>query len=123
MELKIIKEKIAKEELKNILEEGFGALVKVDVDIKKEILAIGGEFHAEGQELLVEEAGANGQDVWGINFYPFNEPEKRIEYESLINIKPALGARNMLIQDKGIRQTVKAIINKLLLKDDETLAS
>jgi hypothetical protein len=43
MEIKIISNPISKEELINIAKSQFGSLVKVVVDIKKNIMAIGGE--------------------------------------------------------------------------------
>lgn len=123
MTIKIVKEKISKEELTKIAEETFGSVVKVSVDVEKEILAIGGDWHTEGQELLVEKEGSDAQNVWGINFYPWNPVGQRIEYVALINIKPSLGHRDMTIRDKLIRDRIKNIVNKLLLEDNETLTS
>lgn len=122
MTIKIVKEKIKKNELLEIVEEIFGIAAKAAVDIEKEILAIGGEFHIEAQDLLVKQEDSDAQDVWGINFYPFNLAENRIEYTALINIKAGLGHRNMRIEKKEIRDKIKIIINKLLLGDNETLA-
>lgn len=121
MIIKIVREKIKKKDLLKIVEETFGTMAKVAVDIEKKILAIGGEFHADGQGLLVTQEGSDAQNVWGINFYPFYLPEKRIEYIALINIKPNLGNRDMMIQDKIIRDKIKNIVNKLLLENHETL--
>ncbi|MBI3273526.1 MAG: hypothetical protein HYZ69_00105 [Candidatus Colwellbacteria bacterium] len=121
MEPAIVKKKISPALLKRATEEGFGIMVKVAVDIKKEILALGGEWHSEGQYLLVRKEGSQGQEVWGVNFYPYEKGEKRIEYIALINIKPALHNRSMKIQDPSVRHKIKAIAEKLLLEEDETL--
>ena len=120
MEPKIITKKISKEELKNIVSENFKTMVKVDVDIKRSVLAVGGEWHSEGDELLSKE-GSLREDIWGINFYPWNSPEKRIEYISLINIKPAFGHRSMEIKDKELKEKIHLIIEQLLLNDDDKL--
>lgn len=117
----IVKEKISPEELKRIAGEGFGTLLKVAVDVEKEILAAGGEWHSEDQDLLVREEKSEAQNIWGVNFHPFEKGDRRIEYIALINIKPALNNRQMEIQDLEIRQRLKRIIEKLLLADDETL--
>ena len=119
--IRIVKEKISSEELQRITKEGFGTLLKVAVDLEKGILAAGGEWHAEGQDLLVSQENSDAQNVWGANFYPFEKGERRIEYIALINIKPALGSRKMEIVDQKIRQKIKQITEKLLLADDETL--
>jgi hypothetical protein len=123
MRIEIIKERIEKEDLKKLTREGFGVLVKVAVDVKKEILAMGGEWHSEGQDLLVVQEHSQGQDVWGINFHPFEKGERRIEYIALINIKPALGNRKMEIEDSGIRKKIKEIVEKLILPENETITA
>lgn len=116
----IIREKITKEELMRIVKENFGVMVKVDVDVEREIVAIGGEWHSEGDELLAED-GSSRKDVWGVNFYPFNPPDSRVEYISLINIKPQFGNRSMEVEDEKTREKMRKIIRRLLLSDDETV--
>ena len=120
MQSKIIKEKISKEELVQIAEEVFGNMVKVDIDIRREILTAGGEWHSEGDDILVKD-GSSREDVWGVNFYPWNKPEDRIEYNSLINIKPSLNHKDMEIRDKKIKEQTRKIIQELLLGDNEIL--
>jgi len=48
MEIRIIKKPISKEELKELAKEGFGDVVKAVVDVEQEIMAVGGELHADG---------------------------------------------------------------------------
>jgi len=67
--MEIIKDKIAREKLKAIAVALFGSLVKAVVDINREIMAIGGELHADEERLLLDE-GSRQQDLWGINLYP-----------------------------------------------------
>ncbi len=117
---RIIREKISKEEIAEIAKDNFVKMVKVDVDVKRGILAAGGEWHSEGDELLSKD-GSSREDVWGINFYPWNPPEKRIQYNSLINIKPAFDHKSMEIKDKGIREKIHSVVQRLLLSDDENL--
>lgn len=95
-------------------------MVKVDVDIKRGILTIGGEWHSEGDELLRRD-GSSREDVWGADFYPWREGEKRIEYNSLINIKPSVGHRKMEIQDNNVKQKMRDIVEKFLLSSNETI--
>jgi hypothetical protein len=120
MEVKIIKKRISKEELKEITERNFETMVKVDIDIEKEILSIGGEWHSEGEELLVRD-GSDSQNVWGINFYPWNTTKERIEYISLINVKPAIGHKTMKIKDEKIKDKINKIVKELLLDDNEKI--
>ena len=120
MEPQIIREKISTEDLARIVRENFGMMTKVDVDIKRRVLTIGGEWHSEGDEILHED-GSLREDVWGINFYPWNEQEKRIEYTSLINIKPALGHRAMEVKNQTLRADIRSVVEELLLGSEETL--
>lgn len=74
------------------------------------ILAGGGEIHADCEKLLLEN-GCEQDDLWGANWYPTNQ---RIEFEALINIRPRLGNRSILIQSQEIHQQVEAITRNIL---------
>jgi hypothetical protein len=95
-------------------------MVKLAVDAERGILAIGGEWHSDGEEALVV-TGSKGRDVWGVNFYPWKPASERIVYTSLINLKPLVPHRKMEITDRTLRSKIHTIITKLLLTDDETL--
>lgn len=122
MEPKIIIEKISPGELVEITKANYGTMVKVDVDVERKILAIGGEWHSEGDELL-HANGSHRNNVWGANFYPWNSTNKRIEYISLINIKPSAGHTTMEIKDPVLQKKIRSVIEKLLLDQNETLPS
>lgn len=113
MEIKIIKEKISLDELKKIAQENFGEMVKAVVDIEKEIIAIGGELHADGNEKLLEE-GSRQENLWGINIYPDKSKEQWVEFSALINIRPSIGNRSMEIQQPEIKEKIKKIVEKLV---------
>lgn len=90
--------------------EVYPILVKIVVDIRRRLLAGGGEMHADCEALLLAD-GSEQDDLWGANWYP---SEQRIEFESLINIRPRLGNRSILIQNDDIRRQVAAITRDLL---------
>lgn len=119
----IVKKKIDPKILKELLDEYFEIMVKVAVDIEKEICAVGGEWHSFGQELLTNNENSDGSKIWGANFYPQEKGAKRIEYVSLINIKPAIQNRSMTIEDGETRKKVKKIAEKLILGEDEEFSS
>ena len=114
MTIKIIKEKITKQELENIVEENYGDMFKAVVDIKKEIMAIGGEFHSDASFILVEQEGSNQEDVWGINIYPEKEKNEWLEFNSLVNIKPLKNNRDVEIESEEIKDKIKNIVNRLV---------
>jgi hypothetical protein len=90
--------------------EIYPILIKIVVDVRRRILAGGGEMHADCEALLLAE-GSEQDDLWGANWYP---AEQRIEFEPLVNIRPRLGNRSIIIRSEEIRQQVAAITQELL---------
>lgn len=92
------------------MQEVYPFLIKIVVDIRRRILSGGGEMHADCEVVLLEH-GSEQDDLWGANWYP---AEQRIEFESLINIRPRLGNRSIIIQSDAIRTAVAAVTEQLL---------
>lgn len=113
MQIKIVRKKISKRMLEKLAQEGFGEMVKVVVDIKRGIIAAGGELHADAEEKLLRD-GSQLRDLWGVNVYLDEPKRERIEFSALINIRPSLGNRLMEIQDPKIRKKVQKIIDQLI---------
>ena len=90
--------------------EVYQTMIKIVVDVRKKTLAGGGVMHADCEHVLLE-SGSEQDDLWGANWYP---DEQRIEFEALINIRPRLGNRGMVIQDENIREAVETITRKIL---------
>lgn len=114
MEIHIIKNPISISELKSIAEKRFGDLVKAAVDIEQEIIAVGGELHADELVLLLERENSRQENVWGINIYPDNSGDDFIEFDSMINLKPAFNNRSRGIDNQQVREKVIAIVKKLI---------
>ena len=89
-------------------------------DIEKRVIGIGGMLHADAETMLLEQ-GSRQDDLWGANVHTFKEPEKRIEYEALINIRPGQNNPGMMIQNEKIRSRMKTLIEKLVISPDEKL--
>lgn len=114
-EIHIIREPVTMSELKKIAEERFGDLVKAAVDIRQEIMAVGGGFHSDEQVFLIEKHGSKSEDTWGINLYPDKPKNEMIEFDSVINLKPLQNNRSRGIEDEKIKEEVKKIVAKLIL--------
>jgi len=95
-------------ELRRLVDLFFEDMVKYVVDVESGVLAVGGEMHADAEEILLEE-GSRQPDLWGANYYPGRGREECIEYTSLINIRPAQGNRSMEIQDPAVRERVREL--------------
>ena len=105
----IITEKKKKEELLSLSEFSFdGEMIKAVVDIRRGILAIDAELHADLEEFLLHDGSAQ-EDLWGINLYP-EEAEYYIEYDSLINIRPRQNNRSRGIEDPEVRRQVDEVV-------------
>ena len=88
-------------------------MIKYVVDIERGVIAIGGELHADAEQLLLERGSRQG-DMWGANYYPGRGADECIEYTSLINIRPSSGNRRMEIADPAIRARVRALTFALI---------
>jgi hypothetical protein len=96
------------EELRRLVGLYFEDMVKYVVDVARGIAAVGGEMHADAEQLLLED-GSVQSDLWGANYYPGRGREGCVEYTSLINIRPAQGNRSMEIQDAAVRARVREL--------------
>lgn len=114
MDIRIVKNPITKEELKHIASEGFGYLVKAVVDIKQGIMATGGELHADEEILLIEQEGSRREDTWGINLYPEKTWDSFIEFDSMVNLKPAFGNRTRNVESAEVREQIKKVVGELV---------
>jgi len=113
MAIIIIKEKISKDRLNQFAKEIFGDMIKIVVDLERKIMAVGGEMHADCEQVLLDN-GSKQENLWGANIYPDSEGDNFIEYQSLINIRPKVGNRSMEIQNEKIRKQVREVINLLI---------
>lgn len=115
MDIRIVKDHIAIEDLKAMAREEFGNIVKAVVDTDQKIMAIGGELHADEEVLLVEREGSKREFTWGINLYvdKFGTADF-IEFDSMINLKPAFGNRSRGVEDANIQQIIRDVVAKLV---------
>ena len=106
-------EPIPGEVLRALVDRFFEDMVKYVVDIRRQVLAVGGELHADAEARLLE-AGSRQEDLWGANYYPGLGEDACIEYTSLINIRPSQGNRSMAIESDGIRVRVREVTFRLI---------
>lgn len=113
--IKIIDSKIKISELEEMASSKFGNLVKAVVDIGKEIMAIDGELHADEEALLLKN-GSLQENLWGINIYPGLGPDERVEFDSIINLRPRDGNSTRGVDNEIIRKKILLIINKMIIE-------
>jgi hypothetical protein len=101
------------DELRRLVGLYFEDMVKYVVDVVRSRVAVGGEMHADAEQVLLEE-GSQQPDLWGANYYPGRGRDGCVEYTSLINIRPAQGNRSMEIQDPALRERVRELTFALI---------
>ncbi|HEY6320182.1 MAG TPA: DUF5674 family protein [Thermoanaerobaculia bacterium] len=106
-------ERLEPSEVARLVQLFFGDMVKYVVDVERRVAAVGGQLHADAEQLLLE-AGSRQVDLWGANYYPGRGPDDCIEYTALINIRPAQGNRSMVIADDAVRRRVREITLALI---------
>jgi hypothetical protein len=114
--MKIVKDKIEIPELKEMAKKMYDNLVKAMVDIEKEIIAVDAGLHADLMEFLIEKENSEPKDIWGINIFPDKSGQDLIEFDSMMNIKPAFGNRTRGVDDENIRKKIIEIVNKLIAR-------
>jgi hypothetical protein len=113
MEIKVIVDAISPDELREIAKQQFGDMVKAVVDVERGLMAIGGELHSDEEAVLLDQ-GSKQRHLWGINLYPDKPLDEWIEFDSMINVRPATGNRSRYVESRKLRETVTRIVNRLV---------
>ncbi len=113
--MKIILDKITFREIQELAANFFGDMVKGVVDIDREVIAVDAELHADLEACLLED-GSVQHSLWGVNFYPGLSGEDFVEFDSLINIRPAHGNRSRIVEDERIQKRILEIVNKRIVQ-------
>ena len=109
MKIHIIRQGAKQKEILEMLEE-LETYIKLAVDVERNILAGGGEYHADCEEALLED-GSRQEDILGADWYP---DSKKLAFGALINIRPHQNNRGMEIEDLELRAKIETIIRRLL---------
>ena len=113
MEIKVIRDVVIRDYLREIARKQFGDMVKAVVDVEQGIMAIGGELHSDEEAILLDQ-GSLQQNLWGINLYPEKTAEEWIEFDSMINLRPSSGNRSRYVESGEIRESVTKIVHRLV---------
>jgi len=109
----LVSEPISVSRLREIGEELYGDMVKAVVDVKKEVMAVGAELHADEEAFLLER-NSQQEDLWGFNIYTDRTSTDMIEFDSMINIRPRQKNRSRYVEDPQLRAEIIRIVEKLV---------
>jgi hypothetical protein len=113
MPILIVHDQILVAELRLMAAELFGDFVKAVVDVERGVMAIGGELHSD-EEMVLMEQGTQQRDLWGINIYPDLPPAERLEYDSMINVRPSQGNRSRSVENPETRRRIEEVVSRLV---------
>ena len=110
---RIFRERISRAELARLAEEQFGDWIKAVVDVSREVMAIGGDLHADDEAALLAD-GSRQRDLWGVNLHPGESESDWIEFDSMINLRPRDGNRSRGVDDERIRARIREVVGALV---------
>ena len=116
MAVVVISEQLTQENLKSAREE-YDRYIKITADLKKRIVAIGGEYHADAEQILTKKFDSKRSDIWGGGY---NINTKQFETNALINIRQPNNP-NMEIIDPEARKRFLELAQEKLMNIQELL--
>ena len=104
---------ITSDDLKALARERFGDMVKGVVDLRRGVLLLDADMHADQEAELLSDGSAQS-DLWGFNLYPDAAGDDWLEFDSMINLRPSFGNRTRGIDDSSTRAAVSALVERLV---------
>lgn len=106
---------VSMDELRDLAEQRFGDMVKAVVDLRRGVMLLDAELHADQEAELLAEGSAQ-RDLWGINLYPDVAGSDWLEFDSMINLRPSFGNRTRGVDDPAAREAIASLVARLVLR-------
>jgi len=90
--------------------EEYHEYIKITTDLSNKIVAIGGEYHADAEEILIKDFQCKSENIWGGGY---NLKLKKFETNAILNIKPEVND-SLEIIDAKIREIFLEIVKDKL---------
>lgn len=101
-------------ELEEMAAGMYGDLVKAVVDVEKRTMVVDAGLHVDEEQYLLE-TGSAQRDLWGINLYPDSYGDDDfVEFDSMINIRPAQGNRSRSVESPEMQALVLEIVEEIV---------
>ena len=113
--MQILQQPISRKELCTIAENTFGDMVKCVADVKRHLLALDADLHADLERMLLENGSAQ-EDLWGFNLWVEESGEDFVEFDSLINIRSWQGNPSRDVLDPETREAIRSIVKQFILE-------
>jgi hypothetical protein len=109
------KRPIGIDDLRQLAEGRFGDMVKGVVDLRRGVMLLDADMHADQEAELLAEGSAQA-DLWGLNLYPDARDADWIEFDSMLNLRPSFGNRSRGVDDPATRQAVANLVTTLVTR-------
>ena len=109
MDIRIIREPVTHDVLEELMRVHYRTFIKGVADIERGVIALGGDWHMDANTVLFSD-GSEQKNLWGFNIYLGKSGDEAIEYESIINIRPAQNNRGRVIEDERVRSQVRSLV-------------
>ncbi|MDO8452279.1 MAG: DUF5674 family protein [bacterium] len=109
MSLVIVDHKLTKEDIKASRED-YSEYIKITADLEKEIVIIGGEYHADAEKLMVEKFDSKNTAIWGGGY---NIITRGYEVNAMLNLKPLTNDSLEILDPKVRNRFLEVVKNKL----------
>lgn len=104
MGIVVLQDKVTKNDI-NVASEEYGDYIKIVIDLSSGEMAIGGEWHADAEKVMMDQRSKKS-DLWGGGI---NMKNKNVDYNSMINLKPGVND-SMEMMDQELRQKFFEIV-------------
>ena len=86
------------------------------VDIEQKIMIVDAQLHADQEMYFLEHLDSKQQNLWGINLHPQEiGTDDWIEFDSMINIRPAQGNRSRNVEDPSVQNIIIELVNSMVV--------
>lgn len=102
---------ISLDQVRQLARGRFGDVVKGVVDLRREVMLLDADMHADEEAELLAEGSAQ-TDLWGINLYPDVEGDDWLEFDSMINLRPSFGNRSRGVDDAATREAILRLVHR-----------
>lgn len=109
MAIVVVEEELSKDIILKARKD-YSQYIKVTADVRRKIVAIGGEYHTDAEEILVRDFQCESKDIWGGGY---NIKLRKFETNAVLNIKPLINDSPEII-DQKIREDFLSLVREKL---------
>lgn len=108
MPIVVVKDKLSKQDFEEARRD-YETYIKITTDLKQEVAALGGEYHADAEKLLLAQ-GSSQDDIWGGGV---NLETGRFETNAIINLRAGKNDSTEILDPKK-RERFLELARKIL---------